>query len=45
MLVNLQDKTPIYKNQLYFYALITNYEEEKLKKQFHLQSHQKEQDT
>ena len=32
----------IYKNLLHFYTLITNYQNEKLRKQYHLQLHQKE---
>ena len=38
----LQDKISINKILLYFYTLITNYQEEKLRKQSHLQAHQKE---
>ena len=40
--VKLHDTKLIYRNLLHFYTLTMNYEKEKLKKQSHLQSHQKE---
>ena len=38
----LQDTKSIHKNLLHFYTLTTNYQKKKLRKQFHLQLHQKE---
>ena len=37
----LKDEKLIYKNLLLFYTIITNYQKEKLRKQSHLQLHQK----
>ena len=39
--VKLLDTKSLYKNVLYFFILITNYEKEKLRKQSRLQLHQK----
>ena len=39
--VKLQDTTFIYRNLFHIYALITNYQKETLRKQSHLQLHQK----
>ena len=41
-LVKPQDTKLIYRNVLHFYTLIMNCEKEKLRKQFHLQVHQRE---
>ena len=41
-LIKLLDTKLIYWNQLHFYALTTKYQKEKLRKQSHLPSHQKE---
>lgn len=40
--VKLQDSKSAYKNQLHLYTLTTNHPKRKLRKQYHLQSHQKE---
>ena len=40
--IKLQDTKLIYRNLLHFYALTMTYLEEKLRKQSHLHSHQKE---
>ena len=40
--VKLQDTKITYRNSLCFYTLITNYQKDKIKKQSHLQLHQKE---
>ena len=40
--VKLQDTVLIHRNLLLFYTLLMNYQKEKLKKQSHLQSYQKE---
>ena len=41
-LAKLQDTKLVYRNPLHFYTLTTNYRQEKLKKQSHLQLHKKE---
>ena len=41
-LVKLQDTKLIYRNPSNFYTLTTNYQKEKLRKQSHLKSHEKE---
>ena len=41
-LVKLQDTKLTYRNLVYFYTFIMNYQKEKLRKQSHLQLHQKE---
>ena len=43
--VKSQDTKLIYRNQLHFYILITNYQKENSRKQFHLPLHRKEQNT
>ena len=40
--VKLQSTISIYKHLLHFYTLTTKYKKEKLRKQSHLQLHQKE---
>ena len=39
--VKLQDSKLIYRSLLHFYTLTTNYQKEKLRKQFHAPMHQK----
>ena len=41
-LVMLQDTKLTYRNLVYFYTFIMNYQKEKLRKQSHLQLYQKE---
>ena len=42
-LAKLQDTKSLHeKNESHFYTLTVNYQKEKLRKQFHLQLHQKE---
>ena len=38
----VRGKNLIYRTLWHFYTLITNYQKEKLRKQFHLQPHEKE---
>lgn len=38
----MQDSRSTHKNQLYFYTLAMNNPQRKLRKQFHLQEHQRE---